>query len=101
MLDDLEKRRVERFDSRLVELTDRSRPLDQRLRQMVDVFIEIAATVPDLLRLLLQDAGEGDERIAVPFAAPAFVGDSVRVDQPSDLSERLRKTLTLLLRIAN
>ena len=31
---------------------------------MIDVFIEMAADVPDLLRLLLQDVSDGDGRIA-------------------------------------
>lgn len=64
MLEDLEQRRVQQFDPRLAALNDRSRAVDARLREMIDVFIEIAAAVPDLVRLLLQDVGEIEPQLA-------------------------------------
>jgi AcrR family transcriptional regulator len=64
MLDDLVEKRIARFDARLDGLQDPSRPLAVRLKDMIDLFIDIAGSVPDFLRLLLQDDQEGDGRIS-------------------------------------
>jgi AcrR family transcriptional regulator len=64
MLEELEANRVARFDARLHALNDRARPLKPRVDEMIDLFIEMAVDVPDLLRLLLQDVSDGSDRIA-------------------------------------
>jgi AcrR family transcriptional regulator len=64
MLDDLVARRVSRFDRRLAQLQNTARPLADRVGEMVDLFVDIAAAVPDFLRLLLQDPKDGGGRIA-------------------------------------
>jgi AcrR family transcriptional regulator len=64
MLEALEANRRARYDARLHALNDRSRPLETRVGEMIDLFIEMAIDVPDLLRLLLQDVADGGDRIA-------------------------------------
>jgi AcrR family transcriptional regulator len=64
MLEDLEANRRTRFDARLLALNDRARPLETRVGEMVDLFIEMAIDVSDLLRLLFQDVSDGSDRIA-------------------------------------
>lgn len=64
MLEELESNRAVRFDPRLRALNDCSRPLAARVSDMIDLFIEMAIDVPDLLRLLLQDVSDGSDRIA-------------------------------------
>lgn len=64
MLEELEANRVARFDARLHALNHRARPLKSRVSEMIDLFIEMAIDVPDLLRLLLQDVSDDSDRIA-------------------------------------
>ena len=64
MLEALEANRITRFDARLHAMNDRGRPLKPRVAEMIDLFIEMAIDVPDLLRLLLQDVSDGSDRIA-------------------------------------
>ena len=64
MLEELEANRIARYDARLHALNDRARPLEPRVGEMIDLFIEMAIDVPDLLRLLLQDVSDGGDRIA-------------------------------------
>jgi AcrR family transcriptional regulator len=64
MLEELEANRRARFDPRLQALNDHARPLESRVDEMIDLFIEMAIDVPDLLRLLLQDVSDGSDRIA-------------------------------------
>ena len=64
MLEELEADRVARFDARLTSLREDARPLRQRIGDMVDLFIDMAIDVPDVLRLLLQDVSDGSDPIA-------------------------------------
>jgi AcrR family transcriptional regulator len=64
MLEELEANRIARFDARLHALGDRAGPVEARVGEMIDLLIEMANDVTDLLRLLLQDFSDGGDRIA-------------------------------------
>ena len=64
MIEEFKANRIARFDERLHSLNDCALPLDERVREMIDLFIDMAVDVPDLLRLLLQDVSDGGDRIA-------------------------------------